>query len=563
MPDLIPPPPSIEPVFLPRGPVADAVRSSESRGPSWGLILALGGIVPFLLAYFFATLPETQVMAAFIGLLVVALIFAKPFWGLIFFVGLVYIRPEESIPALQGMRLTLMVSLITLVAMIFAMVINREAPVKSLLNGYMLGFGFVAVASTLGLGTTSPTAQEIGRLVILVLLIPNLIRTPDRYRKLITALVFCTAYLALFSIYLYFHGGAMLYEHTVQRSQGTGIFGDPNDLAAAIIGGLALTLSRIVQPSWISRIFYTVLTVIMIAAVLLTHSRGGLLAMMFMFGGFFFVFTKRKSLAMVLAVVVGVIFLVIAPGRMTDFSSQEESAGSRLTFWNNGLYELAHNPLRGVGFGGFPDVNEGFTAHNSFVLCFAELGLPGYFFFIGLIYYGFRRNPDDEDAVPLPAGAADVQAGAAPPPPTMIPAMIPTLQGRSSAPGAPQSARWTATLPLYSARPAPPAPVADPAPEEAPPDPRRRAENQRELLGARLALASFLAACFWISRTYTPVMFLLISLPVAQQLSATKDPWLSRLPLVEQRRDWGRILLICGASILLIAFMVVVGSRGH
>ena len=51
---------------------------------------------------------------------------------------------------------------------------------------------------------------------------------------------------------------------------------------------------------------------------------------------------------------------------------------------------LRSNPLFGVGYGNFTEHFQ-LTAHNSFVLCFSELGLIGYFFWVGLIVLVFRE----------------------------------------------------------------------------------------------------------------------------------------------------------------------------
>jgi putative inorganic carbon (HCO3(-)) transporter len=45
---------------------------------------------------------------------------------------------------------------------------------------------------------------------------------------------------------------------------------------------------------------------------------------------------------------------------------------------------LRTKPLFGVGYGAFTDHHER-TAHNSFVLCFSELGLIGYFIWLAMI----------------------------------------------------------------------------------------------------------------------------------------------------------------------------------
>jgi O-antigen ligase len=43
-----------------------------------------------------------------------------------------------------------------------------------------------------------------------------------------------------------------------------------------------------------------------------------------------------------------------------------------------------HSPVWGIGFGGF-SARLGMTAHNSYLLCAAELGLVGYFFWMSIL----------------------------------------------------------------------------------------------------------------------------------------------------------------------------------
>jgi O-antigen ligase len=45
---------------------------------------------------------------------------------------------------------------------------------------------------------------------------------------------------------------------------------------------------------------------------------------------------------------------------------------------------LKSQPILGIGYGQFLE-HHTLTAHNSFVLCFAETGLVGYFFWLGII----------------------------------------------------------------------------------------------------------------------------------------------------------------------------------
>lgn len=451
------------------------------------LFIIVGMIVPALIAYGFGTLNETQVIAVILAILGLCGILARPFVGLIFFTCLLYTRPEESIPALAGMHFTLIVALVTLIGMLVQFALHRVPLVRTPFIGMMIGFAVAGMVSGAVAGTFSDATMDFARLVVLILLILNLMRTPDRYAAFVTALIIFTCYLALYSIYLFQSGIAVIDNGMVEglaRSTGTGIFSDPNDLAATFVAGLALTLTRVLQNRKYKRIFYSGLVLTLLWAIVLTNSRGGMLALIVVVGSFCLVFSRRKALAIALAVVIVGIALVAAPGRMTNFDNKEESANSRFGFWQEGLTQLELHPLSGVGYNKFPDVNGGFVAHNSFVNCFAELGFPAFYFWMGGIYLAFRRrtaSQGDPDGEFLPS---------------------------------------------------------------------------QDLTGARLALLGYLSAGFWITRTYAPNLYILLSLPLAQQIATSGQHLLPIYNEEEKGKVRGRILLLCLGMLVLIRIMV-------
>lgn len=460
-------------------PVLGTVQPNAS--PLLWLVCALA--LPLVLAYQIVTGNEIRVLATVLAVLGVLLILARPFWGLVLVLALVYLRPEESIEAIQGMRLTLMVSLVTLVGVWFQLFLSRQAVARTPVNAFIIAFGVTVVVTTLNLGTARLAAQEIAKLVLLVLLTFNLVRGRERYGNFVTALILFTCYISVYSMVLYTRGGAMR-QGMIDRSIATGIFADPNDLAATIAGGLALALCRVsISPRTVSRVLYALLSLVMVAAILLTNSRGGMLALLLVVGGWVALFMRNKGLGACLAVIVMLALLALGPSRMTTFDSTEQSANTRFWFWDNGIQLLQEHPLLGVGFRQFPEYNKGFTAHNSFVLAFAELGLIGYYFWMGCFYFAFRRAPRVEE------------------------------QG----------------------------------------EPTR--QDMLELRGARLALAGYLMACFWISRTYIPVMYVMMSLPVAQQIASSKVPVHFPASWGQRLKEWAWLLLVCLGSILFIRWM--------
>jgi putative inorganic carbon (HCO3(-)) transporter len=446
------------------------------------------GAIPGFIAYALGTINETQVVGGVIGILFGLLIASYPGFGLLVFVGLLYTRPEESIAALAGMHFPLIVALVSTFGMAVKLLMEKQPAVKTPLIGMIVGFAIAAIVSGAVKGVLGIAVLDFVRLVALVLLILNLVRTPRQYHSFVIALIGFTAYLAFYSAYLYYTGTATMDHGSgegIARSRGTGIFSDPNDLAGTMVAGMALALARCVQERRGKRVIYLLLTTVMVWSIVLTNSRSGLMAMIVVIGGFALMFSKRKVLAISIALVLCGAFVVATSGRMKNFDSQEESANSRFRFWDEGLRQLAVSPLTGVGYTKFPDVNDGFVAHNSFVQCFAELGFPAYFFWMGCIYHVFRKRKPGKDE-PEPSNSVS-----------------------------------------------------------------------QDLLGARLAVVGYLTSGFWITRTYSPVMYVLFTLPVAQQFATSGRSVLAFYPPAEKIQIWGKIFGLSLMSIAIIWLLVL------
>jgi hypothetical protein len=163
------------------------------------------------------------------------------------------------------------------------------------------------------------------------------------------------------------------------RIRGVNFLNDPNDLAQVIVG-----LIPCVFIFWFKgRRFRNLLFVYLPVAALLygmylTHSRGGMIALMAAA-----VVAGRRKLGITRSVVLGVLLFValsfagFSGGR--DVSA--ESGADRMEAWGAGLMMIRIHPLFGVGINRFTDFHE-ITAHNTVVLCAAELGLTGLFFWM-------------------------------------------------------------------------------------------------------------------------------------------------------------------------------------
>jgi O-antigen ligase len=174
------------------------------------------------------------------------------------------------------------------------------------------------------------------------------------------------------------------------RVRSWGFLSDPNDLAQAIVMALAMLFGAMVDRRTLRNLVCIWLpAAILLYAVWLTRSRGGMLAL-----GVMLAYTMLKRTGPIRAgiAVAGFAMAAIVTGSTggRGYSASEASAGGRIDAWSEGLTMLSNHPVFGVGYGNFNEHHD-YTAHNSFVLAFAELGLVGYLFWLALLVLAFRE----------------------------------------------------------------------------------------------------------------------------------------------------------------------------
>jgi O-antigen ligase len=187
----------------------------------------------------------------------------------------------------------------------------------------------------------------------------------------------------------------------VQRMCGTGIFNDPNDFALVLVVAIPLCLYWLTDPTKKSqRPIWLILLLLFGYALMLTHSRGGFLALVAgMVTLFYLRFGGKKTLLL------GLLFLpllfVVFAGRMTTISTDEGTGQTRIQLWHDGLTIFQQSPLIGIGMDNYRQFSS-HVAHNSFIHCYTELGLIGGTLFLGAFYFALKgmydlRNRDQDD----------------------------------------------------------------------------------------------------------------------------------------------------------------------
>ncbi|MGA3160848.1 MAG: O-antigen ligase family protein [Terracidiphilus sp.] len=194
--------------------------------------------------------------------------------------------------------------------------------------------------------------------------------------------------------------GEMIY-----RLRGRGLINDPNDF-----GQLIVCLIPLLFVFWRAkkRLWNIGIVILPVSALLfgvfLTHSRGALLALMAIM-----VVAGRRRIGTLPALLIAVgVFAAAMALNFTGGRDISVDAGTdRTALWSSGLQMLKSHPFFGVGMGSFIDNcgDCGHTAHNSLVVCAAELGLVGLFFWAMFLFTSVR----DALVIASPAKVQDVE----------------------------------------------------------------------------------------------------------------------------------------------------------
>lgn len=161
------------------------------------------------------------------------------------------------------------------------------------------------------------------------------------------------------------------------RLRGKGQINDPNDFAQIIVCTLPLTFFFWKRKRAVRNFFFVLVPVgVLIWGVYLTHSRGAILGIL----GIIIVAARRKLGTVPALLLAGALFVAASTTSFAGGRDISASAGEdRTELWGDGLQLFKSHPVFGVGFGQMPEYF-GHTAHNTIVVCAAELGFCGLFF---------------------------------------------------------------------------------------------------------------------------------------------------------------------------------------
>lgn len=312
----------------------------------------------------------------------------------LFYLILTYLRPYEFYPGFARYRPMLVVGGIGLAVAIFSIPISRFTFRAKQLPMVIL-FAFWTAASLIlarsWFGGALMALNEFGITLAAFLMAIFSVNSPKRIRITVGLLVALSLVLVIQDVIALRYGRfadlLILKQHlpgggVALRARAMGFMRDPNDLAQSLIAAIPFAALAWRRHSMIGNLFLAIIPIaILVYGVYLTGSRGGLLTLMVI--TFIAIRPKLGTALSTIALVLGGLGLLAITFGGRAFGL-DQSATNRIEAWSVGLQLLKQHPITGVGYGLFTDFNR-LTAHNSYVLCFSELGLPGYFLWIMLL----------------------------------------------------------------------------------------------------------------------------------------------------------------------------------
>jgi O-antigen ligase len=325
------------------------------------------------------------------------------FWLSAFFV--VYCaRPEDWIPGLKFFPLAKITAILAMWGLFTSLGrtkrtlkdLPREASLLLALIG-LLYFG--AFLSPVWRGGAVLRTTDFSKIYIAWVLIFLLVTSFARLRRLVFIQVVSVAAVCVV---------AMAKGHSMPRLEGVlgGIYSNPNDLAFAIVLSMPFALAfavsarnAVVKALWLSGML------VMLVALFMTASRAGFINLVISgsVALYFFAIKGKRPLLIVATVLIGVVVMGAAGGKLydrfaalegdsdTDQSAMGSYEQRKYLMWR-AVDAIEHYPLLGVGTRNFPTYSLVWRdVHMTFLQIGAEGGIPVLVLYLMFFGRGFRN----------------------------------------------------------------------------------------------------------------------------------------------------------------------------
>jgi putative inorganic carbon (hco3(-)) transporter len=313
------------------------------------------------------------------------------------YIALNLLSPADMLPVLAPFRPMLILALLNVPIAVLARMLAPEVGklrTQAVMVFLFFGYTISALIPHRMYGANLRTLTDLAPNILAYFLGIIYFRAPGQLRMLRALLVFIALFVLVNGLmelpYAHASGAetpyVMAHVNSLNamdyRIRGLGVLHDPNTYAQFLLLILPLLFvskndTGLGQLGWVTAL---VISGTFLFAIYLSGSRGGVLGLAVL-TGLFLVRRLRTAGAVLTCFLGGLVLLAV-----NAYSTRTISISGgmdRLAIWSDGMSYFKESPLWGIGPRGFGN-RYGMTAHNSFLLVAAELGIAGYFIWMSM-----------------------------------------------------------------------------------------------------------------------------------------------------------------------------------
>jgi O-antigen ligase len=326
--------------------------------------------------------------------------------ALFLFTVVLYARPAEFYPSPLTSSLALVIGVMTL-----AIFIASQLTVEGVLTVRPREINLVLLLGLTGLFSIpfalSPSeawhtfGDTFIRCLVIFIVIVNVVRTESRLRAMLFLTLIVATWLSLGAINDYRLNLTTVEGYRI-GGRGSGIFGNSNDMALFLVTSVPIALAFFFSArSAAKKVLFGACALLMIAAIVLTYSRGGFVGLLAVLAFMGWKIGRRKRLTIAvcgLMLLIGL--LLFAPGNYalrlaSIFIPSLDAVGSsdmRREILYRSIWTALRHPLFGIGMGNFHNVSiRELVSHNAYTQVAAEMGLAALVVYTMFIVTPLRR----------------------------------------------------------------------------------------------------------------------------------------------------------------------------
>jgi len=338
----------------------------------------------------------------------------KPYFGVVYFALITYIRPERlSYHQLAKFHIPLCVGICIIIAWLINYKnlshIKNTSKVILCLWGLVFFEALSTFTAVYSKAISFHYTQVVFKIVLFCYLMTKLIDSKEKLTHFLIANLLGVAFIAIWGFEQHFRGNIRL------EDVAGGNYAESNSIAALFAQFLPIFYSLIFIGTKKIKIIAGIMTIILGTDIIFTQSRAGAL------GGIIAMFAFLLKLPLRLKIALVIIFIMLYPivekavlgtkgyTERIETTIKQKQVGDRISIWKAGIEMFKDYPLTGVGQQNFQYLCKDYCdklglkisiknmvkdAHNTFLLTLCEGGIFAFLFFMLAIFFYFKDTRD-------------------------------------------------------------------------------------------------------------------------------------------------------------------------